>query len=1395
MKRRMQHHLLGFWAFARKSHRHSVLVSACLVIFLAVSVMLIQQVRADSGWTQTDWSGGVGTSTTNQYSSVTNLNATGVAGQATLSGTSGWCSNASCNTSWQYRRSITFDNTTASLGVTSETLTNFPVLVKLSSSNIDYSKTQDSGQDIRFVDPDGTALSYQIEKWDESGTSYVWVKVPSIDINSNTDYVTMYYGNNSASDAQAASSVWDSNYKAVWHLKETSGTTLADSTSNSATSTKLASNTPAPTASGQIGGGQSYNSDSYSTNTKITLASGLTYEAWVKTSSASTTTGITNIANTILSDSSGSIYNLFGIHGGKVRYNQYVSSWTAPLDSSASVNDNNWHHIAVTHNSSTGAVVIYVDGLSNGSGTKTYQTTYNGVSAIGAAYTFENKYNGSLDEIRVSSGVRTPGWMDASYRSEKDLFSTYGSETGQYLASGTLTSAIFDGSSQNDWGQEAFNATVPAGASVSVKVRSGNNADLSDATAFSSCSPISSGSDATSACAPDRTRYVQYQVTLTGDGTSTPTFQDNTISYSASDTVAPTTNASSLLMYKSNGGASVSSNGWNNTNSYFTWTAGADDGSGSGIKGYCLYLGQDNTANPTTTKGLLGTSPVNTNGACQFAVSGTNIDLATSGYLGSALTSSNTPYYLIVKAIDNANNVYSGAAASFQFRYDNTPPSNPSFVTAPSQFVSSKDVALTWPTSGGDAAADSNAGLAGLQYRIGSSGIWYGDTHNSSEDASDLLSNDGSYTTQSSPDFASLVEGNNIVYFRTWDGAGNISTAYVTTVIKLNTSSPSGPQNVIATPSTNTSNSFAFSWLAPVSFTGSAGNLTYCYSINTLPSSGNCTYTVAGVTSLSAGAYATQPGENTFYVVAKDEAGNINYATVASTTFTANTAAPGVPLNLDAADISVKTTSNWKLALSWEEPTQTGAGVASYKVMRSTNGTSFSQVASTSGTSYVDGGLSQQTYYYKVKACDSANNCGALTSAVNKFPTGKFTSPANLLSGPTADEISTKKATISWITDRESDTRVEYGTESGKYQATEASKSDQTVNHSIDLTNLSPGTTYYYRTKWTDEDGNQGVSAEKAFATEPAPSVQDVDVISVNLTSATIRFTSSKATSVKIYYGQNTGFGGTKIINTSLSTSTYDFKLEGLNDGTKYYFKLNTFDADGNEYDNRTVLNFTTPSRPRITNLRFQPVPDQPTSTQQVTWSTNVPSTSELAYGPNGQAQQNAADPRLTTDHSLTIDALNDNTEYSLTAQSRDSAGNLAVSDKQIFHTALDTRPPKISGLKVTSSIKGTGTDAAGQIIVAWKTDEPATSQVAYGEGSDNSNFNTSTAEDRALVTDHAVVVSNLSTSQIFHLKALSKDVAGNLEHSDNRTTIIGNATDSVISIIFNALQKVFGGF
>jgi hypothetical protein len=119
------------------------------------------------------------------------------------------------DSSFTQRRKITFDNSASATD-----LHNFPVLIKLNSSNINYAGTQNDGRDIRFVDgADCTRLlGYEIEKWNEYGDSFVWVNVPKIDAGSTSDYIYIYYKNSSATDAQNPAAVWSETYAAVYHL-------------------------------------------------------------------------------------------------------------------------------------------------------------------------------------------------------------------------------------------------------------------------------------------------------------------------------------------------------------------------------------------------------------------------------------------------------------------------------------------------------------------------------------------------------------------------------------------------------------------------------------------------------------------------------------------------------------------------------------------------------------------------------------------------------------------------------------------------------------------------------------------------------------------------------------------------------------------------------------------------------------------------------------------------------------------------------------------------------------------------------------------------------------------------------------------------------------------------
>jgi hypothetical protein len=346
--------------------------------------------------------------------------------------------------------------------------------------------------------------------------------------------------------------------------------------------------------------------------------------------------------------------------------------------------------------------------------------------------------------------------------------------------------------------------------------------------------------------------------------------------------------------------------------------------------------------------------------------------------------------------------------------------------------------------------------------------------------------------------------------------------------------------------------------------------------------------------------------------------------------------------------------------------------------------------------------------------------------------------------------------------------------------------------HQVELSGLDAGTTYFYKSKWTDEDGNVGTSGELSFTTLPAPTISDVKVVRTTLTTALIQFTSKDATKVNMYYGKTKGFGGLKTVNTSLSESTYNVEIEGLDDGATYFFRIDGVDVESYSYPG-TIFSFSTPQRPRISNLRFQPISGEPTSTQRVSWNTNVPASSTVTYGLIGSNGTDIQDSKLVTEHEVVMRNLIDDSNYFLAAQSRDIDGNLAISDRQTFKTALDTRPPKISNTTVETTIRGTGAEARGQVIVSWETDEPATSQVAYGEGSNLRTLNSKTAEDATLATQHVVIISDLPTSRVYSVQPVSSDKAGNTSNGESKSAIIVRATDSVITIVLNTLRKVFG--
>lgn len=83
---------------------------------------------------------------------------------------------------------------TATLNYSGTAAENVPTLLRISPEKIpgfSYSDTAD-GKDFEIRDENGMLLPYEIDTWDTSGESLLWVKVPSF---ANGKTLTVTYGN------------------------------------------------------------------------------------------------------------------------------------------------------------------------------------------------------------------------------------------------------------------------------------------------------------------------------------------------------------------------------------------------------------------------------------------------------------------------------------------------------------------------------------------------------------------------------------------------------------------------------------------------------------------------------------------------------------------------------------------------------------------------------------------------------------------------------------------------------------------------------------------------------------------------------------------------------------------------------------------------------------------------------------------------------------------------------------------------------------------------------------------------------------------------------------------------------------------------------------------------
>ncbi len=322
------------------------------------------------------------------------------------------------NSSWLYRQGITIDSDNVDFSL-SGSLSQFPVLISLTDgSNSLFGNAQPDGDDILFTASDGhTKIPHEIQAYDDTGGSeelLAWVRVPTFNNGSNT-VIYMYYGNASASSQETPSSVWDSNFKGVWHLEESAaGVGTADLYQDSTSNNNHGDDQVAHAGkAGRIGNGQQFDGvgDYIDCGNDGSLnVNNLTIEVWIYSTGFAVNGGI--------------------VSKGLDAFRQYWT-WTwggngsYEIDNDVNVNDawllstDQWQHMALTWDGTN--VVTYLNGtlgVSNGQGTGNIDPT---VEPLLFGYIDGyNYWDGNLDEVRLSSIARSADWIKASYVSQNN---------------------------------------------------------------------------------------------------------------------------------------------------------------------------------------------------------------------------------------------------------------------------------------------------------------------------------------------------------------------------------------------------------------------------------------------------------------------------------------------------------------------------------------------------------------------------------------------------------------------------------------------------------------------------------------------------------------------------------------------------------------------------------------------------------------------------------------------------------------------------------------------------------------------------------------------------------------------------------------------------------------
>lgn len=247
--------------------------------------------------------------------------------------------------------------------------------------------------------------------------------------------------------------------------------------------------------------------------------------------------------------------------------------------------------------------------------------------------------------------------------------------------------------------------------------------------------------------------------------------------------------------------------------------------------------------------------------------------------------------------------------------------------------------------------------------------------------------------------------------------------------------------------------------------------------------------------------------------------------------------------------------------ITWSTDTPTTSQVSYGIASGACIGTSPVDAALTTGHGVALTGLTPgTTYYFAVKSV--GEDGGEAVSAETSFTTLDFG-----ISGVTVENITQNSAAVSWTTGLESTSELNY--HSGTSVLISLSSEAPVALHTMQLTGLSPSTTYYFAVNSKCE-GVERISEGNSFTTASEPLAILGLGKSSTATAITLTFATNFPATSQVFYSTDNSFNLSNA-RTAILVSSHSVTIEGLSPNTNYHCRIQVWDAA----DNLAMANIT----------------------------------------------------------------------------------------------------------------------------------------------------------------------------------------------------------------------------